>query len=82
MQISLFVYEMFEAEIRILLGRILQAFPFPGFLCRHSRWYFLILWGFPAAALPCGTCVYVCPADLIKLQAGKRGKPPLDKFTK
>ncbi|KPJ98145.1 MAG: 4Fe-4S ferredoxin [Desulfobacterales bacterium SG8_35] len=28
----------------------------------------------------CGTCMNVCPTDSIKLQAGKRSKPPADKF--
>jgi len=30
----------------------------------------------------CGTCMNVCPTDSIKLQAGKRNKPPADKFAK
>ena len=29
----------------------------------------------------CGTCMNVCPTGSIKLQAGKRSKPPADKFT-
>ena len=28
----------------------------------------------------CGTCINVCPTGSVKLQAGKRGKPPADKF--
>ena len=30
----------------------------------------------------CGTCINVCPTGSIKLQAGRRNKPPADKFAR